>query len=42
MAINEVKTAQSDIKSIRNEEIKNEKKVKALIIVNRYDCSVPK
>lgn len=42
MAINEVKTAQSDIESIRNEEIQNEKKVKALIIVNRYDCSVPK
>lgn len=42
MAINEVKTAQSDIESLRNEEIQNEKKVKALIIVNRYDCSVPK
>jgi class 3 adenylate cyclase len=27
MAINEVKTAQSDIESIRNEEIKNEKKI---------------
>ena len=27
MAINEVKTAQSDIESIRNEEIQNEKKI---------------